>query len=405
MITGLNPCVLDTATPPIPEAQAWVRGYDGALGPLINLSQAVPGDPPPQAFLDQLAKAAHTAEATRYGGIFGDAPLRAAYAAECSSVYGAPITADEVAITAGCNQAFFVSVLAVAKAGDAVLLPAPWYFNHKMTLDMLGIEARPLPLAADAGFIPDIDQAAALIDERVKAVVLVTPNNPTGAVYPQGVLQAFKKLCAERGLKLIVDETYRDFLATPEVPPHGLFADPDWRDTVISLYSFSKAYAIPGHRVGAITASRAVLDEIGKVIDCVQICPARVPQMALPWAMDHLRDWRLETRTTIFARIEAFRAALAPCSAWRIDQIGAYFAYLRHPFKGVPASVVAEVLARECGVLALPGSYFGPGQDNHLRVAFANVGADIIATLSARFSKASQLSFGEQSQSGNVSHG
>lgn len=405
VMNGLNPDLLDTATPPIPEAQAWLRGYAGGLGPAINLSQAVPGDPPPAEFLERLAAAAGTAEAARYGDILGDAVLRAAHAADCAALYGTPIAADEVAITAGCNQAFFVSVMAVARAGDAVLLPAPWYFNHKMTLDMLGIEARPLPLAAEDGFVPDVERAAALLDERVKAIVLVTPNNPTGAVYPDGVLQAFRALCADRGLTLIVDETYRDFLPDEGTPPHGLFADPAWGDTVISLYSFSKAYAIPGHRVGAIVASRAVLAEIGKVLDCVQICAPRVAQLALPWAIENLRGWRAGARATIGERIDAFRTALQPFAGWRIDQIGAYFCYLRHPFEGVPASAVAEALARESGVLALPGSYFGPGQDTHLRVAFANVGSDVIATLGARFAHLADMPEGAAAKSKKVGHG
>lgn len=393
MTASLNICLVDTATPPIPQAQAWIKAYDGGCGPLINLSQAVPGDPPPQAFLDELAQAAATAAATRYGDIFGDPDLRAAYAAECSAVYGAPIAADEVAITSGCNQAFFVAIMAVAKAGDAVLLPAPWYFNHKMTLDMLGIEARALPLAAEHGFVPDVKAGADLIDDRVKAIVLVTPNNPTGAIYPDGVLQAFGDLCADRGLWLIVDETYRDFLPSAGHAPHALFARPGWRDTVISLYSFSKAYAIPGHRIGAITAGRAVLDEIGKILDCIQICPPRAAQLALPWAIDNLRTWRTETGHIIEQRIEAFSRVMATQPGWRIDQIGAYFAYLRHPFDGISGEKVAEELVRCGGVLALPGSYFGEGQEHHLRVAFANVGTDIIAGLGTRFARLSEIGF------------
>ncbi len=380
----MNALLLDTATPPIPEAQAWLAAYSGAHGPVINLSQAVPGDPPPQAFLDKLSEAAGRTEATRYGDILGDRDLRQAYAAEVSSTYCASVAADEVAITSGCNQAFFVAIMAIAKAGDAVILPAPWYFNHKMTLDMLGIEARPMPLSAEGGFLPDAKAAEALIDERVKAIVIVTPNNPTGAVTPPALLKSFHDLCKARGLWLIVDETYRDFLAGDDAAPHGLFCDPDWRKTLVSLYSFSKAYAIPGHRVGAITASAGLLAEIGKVLDCVQISAPRVPQLALPWAIEALRSWRQETRSTILARIEAFRAALQPFPEWRIDQIGAYFAYLRHPCIGTPAVKVAEVLARELGILTLPGSYFGPGQEGHLRVAFANVGADTIAEFGRR---------------------
>ncbi|NRG19536.1 aminotransferase [Rhizobiales bacterium] len=393
----VNRLIVDTATPPIPEAQGWLAGYSGAYGPVVNLSQAVPGDPPPQSFLARLSDAAALPEAAKYGDIFGDRTLREAFAEDVRALYGAEISANETAITAGCNQAFFVSVMAVAKAGDAVLLPAPWYFNHKMTLDMLGIEARPLPLSAEDRFVPDARRAAELIDEKVKAVVLVTPNNPTGAVYPDTTLRAFKDLCEARGIWLIVDETYRDFLPQAGEAPHTLFSASDWRKTVVSLYSFSKAYAIPGHRVGAIIASGDFIAEAGKILDCVQISPPRVPQLALPWAIRELKDWREETRAAILERIEAFRAALQPFPAWRIDQIGAYFAYLRHPYEGAAARDVAAALARETGVLTLPGSYFGPGQEGHLRVAFANVDANVLLGLGERFAAAGNLSI-----SGNI---
>jgi aspartate/methionine/tyrosine aminotransferase len=275
-------------------------------------------------------------------------------------------------------------MMTVARHGDAVLLPAPWYFNHQMSLDMLGIEPRPLPCPAEAGFVPQVADAEALIDERVRAVVLVTPNNPTGAVYPAHVIEAFAELCRRRGIFLVIDETYRDFLPAGVNRPHGLFADAKWRGTVIQLYSFSKSYAIPGHRTGAITADALLIDQIAKILDCIQICAPRPAQAVLPWAVEGLRPWREANRAEINRRIEVFRQALAPVPEWRIDSIGAYFAYLRHPFAGRTAQEVAERLASERGVLCLPGSFFGPGQDRHLRVAFANVSAEVLAELTGR---------------------
>ena len=379
----LNRRLVDTGTPPIPEALAWTRAYDGARGPLLDLSQAVPGYPPHPDILEALREAAGSQEAARYGDILGDGALRDAYAAHVSALYEADIDASEVAVTAGCNQAFFAAMIAMAGAGDAVLLPTPWYFNHKMTLDMLGIEARALPCEADHGFVPDVGDAEALIDGRVRAVVLVTPNNPTGAVYPPETIAAFADLCARRGLWLVIDETYRDFLPPGIDRPHALF-DGDWRGHVVQLYSFSKAYCIPGHRLGAAVAGEGFLAELAKVLDCVQICPARAGQIALTSAVPSLGAWRTANRDEIAARARAFREAADMLEGWRLDAIGAYFAYLRHPFDGVAADGVARALAAERGVLALPGRYFGPGQERHLRVAFANAGVEAISQIPAR---------------------
>jgi aspartate/methionine/tyrosine aminotransferase len=381
---AFNPDLVDTATPPIPAAKAWLQAYDGRHGPPIDLSQAAPGQPPPQALLSRAAEAAGQPDSARYGPIQGDMALRTALAADIRLAYGGDVTADDVAITTGCNMAFVVAMMALAKAGDAVLLPTPWYFNHAMTLEMLGVEVRPVPTSAEAGFVPTVEDVRRRLDGRVRALVLVTPNNPTGAIYPPETLQAFARLAREAGVALVLDETYRDVLPAPAQPPHGLFGLPDWRETLIHLYSFSKAYAAPGWRLGALAAGGSVQDQVAKVLDCLQICPARPGQAALAWGVEALRPWREQARADITARAHAFRAAMAPVKGWRVDQIGAYFAYVRHPFEGVPCAEVAEMLARRWGVLALPGSYFGPGQEAHLRFAFANAEQPALADAAAR---------------------
>ncbi|MGL4441579.1 MAG: aminotransferase, partial [Bosea sp. (in: a-proteobacteria)] len=380
----LNSLLLDTGTPPIPAAKSWLAAYDGRNGQAIDLSQAAPGSAPPDALLQMAAKAAGSADAARYGPIMGDMDLRQAFAADLLSTYGAPVTPTNIAITAGCNQAFVTVAMALAKAGDAIIVPVPWYFNHQMTLNMLGIEARALPTHAEHGFVPDVEAARALIDAKVKAIVLVTPNNPTGAVYPPDVIAAFAALCREAGIMLVLDETYRDFLPASAGQPHTLFQDADWKQNVIQLYSFSKSYAVPGWRLGTIVAGETVQAEIGKVLDCVQICPSRAGQQAVAWGIEALRDWREANRSDINARATAFRRAMSGLNGWSVDQSGAYFAYVRHPFGETPAAQVAEMLARRWGVLALPGSYFGPGQDGHLRMAFANVTTPAIADAVAR---------------------
>jgi aspartate/methionine/tyrosine aminotransferase len=386
MLTAtINPLVADVGSPPIPEAQAWRLRYDGSHGPLIDLSQAAPGAAPHPDLLERLAERAGSAEAARYGPIAGDEDLRGAYAADLSRLYGGRIESADVAITAGCNLASFVAMMLLARRGDAVLVPVPWYFNHQMSLDMLGIEPRPLPCRAEAGFVPTVADAEALVDERVRAIVLVTPNNPTGAVYPADAVEGFADLCRERGLFLVLDETYRDFLPSGMNRAHGLFTAESWRGTVIQLYSFSKSYAIPGHRTGAIVADARLIGQAAKILDCLQICAPRAPQAALPWAIEGLREWREANRRDINRRAEAFSAALARLPGWAVDSVGAYFAYLRHSFEGRTAQEVAERLATERGVLCLPGSYFGPGQESHLRVAFANVEAQVLETLTARF--------------------
>jgi aspartate/methionine/tyrosine aminotransferase len=381
---AINPDLIDTGTPPIPEAKGWLADYDGRHGPAIDLSQAAPGSAPPDALLERAAASAGSAAGARYGPIQGDMALREALAADMNALYRGDIQPGEIAITAGCNQAFVTAIMALARAGDAVILPSPWYFNHQMTLQMLGIEARVLPTLPEQGFVPDVASARALIDAHVRAIVLVTPNNPTGAVYPPATIAAFAALAREYGIALIIDETYRDFLPAGVIAPHALFTDPAWRESVVHLYSFSKAYAVPGWRLGALVAGGAAQGQIGKVLDSVQICPSRAGQAAVAWGVGALAAWREANRADINARAGAFRRAMSGLNGWSVDQAGAYFAYVRHPFEDVPAAQAAEMLAKRWGVLALPGPFFGPGQELHLRMAFANVDESAITQAVAR---------------------
>lgn len=352
----MNPLVTSTDSPPIPAVQGWGRAYDGSKGPLIDLCQAVPGYAPHPELLARLAAAASDPLNAKYGPIAGDTLLREVVAAESD------VSVDRVLITAGCNQAFFTAMLAFVPRGAAVLLPTPWYYNHKMTCDMLGLEARALPTSAASGFIPDPELAATLMD-GVAAVVLINPNNPTGAIYPHETVEKFAALCRERGAVLLIDETYRDFSAEPANPPTS---------DAIRLYSFSKSYAVPGHRVGSLTVPTGAVPQILKVLDCLHICPQRPAQTALAWAVDALRGWRHDNCVEMLRRAEGMQHAFGTIPDWHIETIGAYFAYVRHPFTGLSAWTLTEQLAREYGVMLLPAPAFA-GSPDHLRVSFANV--------------------------------
>ncbi|AWN42948.1 aminotransferase [Methylobacterium durans] len=383
----LNPLLRATDRPAIPLVQAWASRYAQDRGPLLDLCQAAPGYPPPPGLLVRLAEEARDPSNARYGAILGERSLRDAYARQVSDRLRGRIELDHVAITAGCNQAFTLAVLALAQRGDAVVLPRPWYWNHKMTLDMLGIEAVPLPCAEAAGFVPDAGAAEERITARTRALVLVTPNNPTGAVYPPATLAAFRDLCRRRGIALILDETYRDFLPDGAARPHDLFCDPDWADTLVNLYSFSKAYGIPGYRLGAVVAAPALIEQAFKVLDCLHVCPQRPAQAAMAALLPALDDWQAANRAEINRRGRAIRAVFRDLPGWSVASQGAFCAFVRHPFAGETAARIAERLGCEHGVACLPGSAFGDGLEAYLRLAYGGIGEADIPELGARLSR------------------
>ena len=366
-----------TFAPPVMEARRWLDGVTFAPDrPLINVSQAAPVEPPPAPLLQAIAEIALTDPAAHlYGPVLGLPELRAEVAARWSADYRATVTPSQVAITSGCNQAYASALMALTTEGDEVILPIPYYFNHRMWNDMTGVVTVPLPTGA--GLVPDPDHAAALITPRTRAIVLVSPNNPGGVEYPAEVLRAFYTLCQSRGLTLILDETYRDFDSRPG-PAHDLFQDPDWPATLVQLYSFSKAYRLTGHRVGAMTASAATLAEAEKFLDTVAICPNQIGQRAALWGMRNLSQWLAGERAEILDRRAAIAEGFPRLAAqgWELLGVGAYFAYVAHPY-ALPSDQVAKALVRQAGILLLPGTMFMPeGQPQaarQLRIAFANI--------------------------------
>lgn len=377
MTLPLNPAMAATDPPPVMEARRWLQGATFPTDrPLINVSQAAPIDPPPLGLRQALADAAlHNDAAHLYGPVLGLPDLRAEIAAQWSQAYGGTIVEAQVAITQGCNQAFTAVMSTLAGAGDEVILPTPWYFNHKMWLDMQGVTTVPLP--AGPGLIPQAEDAARLITPRTRAIVLVSPNNPGGVEYPAETLAAFRDLCRAHDLALIVDETYRDFDARTG-RPHDLFTDPDWDDTLIQLYSFSKAYRLTGHRVGAVVASTARLAEVEKFLDTVAICPSQLGQIGALWGMRNLAQWVAGERDEILSRRAAMVSGFAALPDWKLLGCGAYFAYVEHPFD-MASDTLAKRLVHDASLLMLPGTMFQPPGNpdgrRQLRIAFANVDA------------------------------
>jgi aspartate/methionine/tyrosine aminotransferase len=380
-----------TFTPPVMAARRWLDGVTHpADRPLINVSQAAPVMAPPLALREAVARIMmQDTDAHLYGPVLGLPALRDEIAAQWSAAYGGRIDAGQVGITSGCNQAFAAAIAALCGEGDQVILPVPYYFNHRMWLDMAGVTTVPLVCGAD--MVPTADAAAALITDRTRAIVLVSPNNPCGVEYPASTLRAFMDLARSKGIALIVDETYRDFDSRTDAP-HDLFSDPAWDDTLIQLYSFSKAYRLTGHRIGAVLTNPVRMAEIEKFLDTVAICPNQIGQRAALWGMQNLSDWLAGERAEILDRRAAITDHFPQLAAkgWSLLGVGAYFAYLEHPFATSSADL-AQSLVADAGILLLPGTMFMPDDmpagERQLRIAFANIDRAGIATLFDRLAK------------------
>ena len=378
----------DVDPPPVLEVKSWIANPDLQTSkPIIDVSQAAPTEPPPEKMLKFMADKVLSDNAVNtYGPVLGLDELRESLARQWSSQYNGKISKKNVAITSGCNQAFCASIATFTSENDEVIIPTPWYFNHHMWLQMAGVKT--VPLETDSNMIPILKKAKALITDRTRAIVLVSPNNPSGSIYSNELLQKFYKLCSSNNIRLILDETYKDF--HPNVSqPHKLFENTDWHQTLTILYSFSKAYRMTGHRVGALLTSYENLLEVEKVLDTFTVCPPQLGQYAANWSLANLDSWKSDRRTEILERAKHFSIKFEPLSAagWSLRGCGAYFAFVDHPFKE-GSETLAPLILRDQGILLMPGTMFYPKYDLHgprtFRIAFANIDKNKITTLLER---------------------
>ncbi|MEV4706179.1 aminotransferase [Actinoplanes sp. NPDC049316] len=360
-----------------------LRGPGG--GDLLDLAQAAPLYPPAPQVTEHVLRVARDPGGGRYTDVPGLPQLRGAFAAELSRDYEGVVGPGNVVVTAGCNQAFSLVASALAGPGDEIVVALPFYFNHDMWLRLNGV--RPVYLEPGPDLMPLAADAEPLITPRTRAILLVTPGNPTGATLGPDSIAAFAALAGRHGIALILDETYRSFRDTG-APAHRLFGEPDWDRTVVSLHSFSKELAIPGYRVGAVVASPALNREVCKLLDCVAICAPRIGQEAAWAGLTRARQWRHERAAEIAGHRARFAEVMAARpGGYELLSLGGYFAWLRHPFPGRSTMEVVRDLVVRQDTLVMPGSAFLPDDRGTLRVSVSNLGHGMIERFADRLSR------------------
>lgn len=380
-----SPDIAAVHYPPISEVRRWAAERpESAELPLIDLCQAVPDYPPAAALTDLLATLPADPLTARYTPDEGLPEVRAALAARYQRRYGALLDRENLCLTIGASQAFWLAIVTLCRAGDEVIVQTPYYFDHDMALAMLGIGRRYAPFDPANGGIPSPAAIAGLITPRTRAILLVTPSNPTGTVTPPEVLAELYGIAARHGIALLLDETYADFITSGEAP-HGLFASENWGDHLVQIMSFGKTYSLTGYRAGALVASPAFIHQALKAQDTMAVCQPRITQLALGHAADHLDGWVEENCRMMARRHELFcREFARPGNPFRLVASGSFFGWVRHPFTGLSSRQAARKLVDDAGLLTLPGEVFGPGFADYLRLALGNINEATIPPAIAR---------------------
>ncbi len=364
----------DVQTPVIPIIGRWITETPGT----ISLGQGLVSYGPPPDALEAARRFGARPADHRYGPVEGLPALVEAIEHKLASENGIAVRpASRVVVTAGGNLAFMNAILAIADADAEVILPAPYYFNHEMAVAIAGARAVPVPTGPDWQLdLPAIQDA---ITPRTRAVVTVSPNNPTGAVYPEDALRAVNALCRDRGLFHVHDEAYEYFLyeGARHFSPGSIAGA---ADHTISLYSLSKAYGMASWRVGYMVIPDALWEAVNKIQDTLLIAAPSVSQEAATAA---LRVGRAYTDAHV-AELDAmrrlvFEALNAPEVPCEIPPAGgAFYYFLRVPTR-LDALTFCERLIREHRVAAIPGSAFGDHAGCSLRISYGALDRTLVS--------------------------
>jgi aspartate/methionine/tyrosine aminotransferase len=344
----------------------------------ISLGQGVVHYGPPQAAINAARDALADPETHTYQDGAGNRSLLEAIAHKLQRDNGIEVARGSgVTVTAGGNMAFVHAILAITEPGDEIVLPVPFYFNHEMAIQMA--DCTPVRVRTDDRYQLDIDAIRAAVSPRTRAIVTVSPNNPTGAVYSEGALRSVNALCRERGLFHISDEVYEYFTygATRHISP-GSF-DGAHAHT-ISLFSLSKAYGFAGWRIGYMAYPELLADAVAKVQDTILVCPPVISQIAGVAAMTAGPAYcrrHLQPLAEIHDIVTGELRALEPlCTVPPAD--GAFYCFIRINVDVNPMQT-AERLIREHKVAVMPGTAFGMTEGCYFRVAYGALQKETVA--------------------------
>lgn len=370
--------------PPITEVKSWLAGRTfPADQPLIDLCQAIPNYPPPPELIAHLQDCLNDPRTYTYSPDEGLAEVRQAVGNWYQRRYHGAPNSQQLCLTIGASQAFWLAVCCLCRPGDEIILQAPAYFDHPMGLQALGVKAVFAPFLPASAGQPDVATIAGLISPRTRAILLTTPSNPTGAVIPADTLDDLFVLAQKNQLALILDETYNAFIATT---PHRLFKRNDWPNTFVQIASFGKTFALTGLRCGALIAGEDLISQALKLQDSMAVCQPRPAQQALAYGCQHLDGWVANNALLMQQRHDLFKTKFADSgSPFKLIASGSFFAWIQHPWPELTGRDAAKRLADQANLICLPGEAFGPGLTSYLRLAFGNIAAEQIPQTVQRF--------------------
>jgi aspartate/methionine/tyrosine aminotransferase len=343
-------------------------GIAAGMKDVIALGRGDPDFHTP-AHIVAAAKAALDANAHHYTGPTGLPPLRAAIAKDLKDSYGLDYTADEIVVTAGVQESIMLCMLALVAPGDEVLITSPRFTTYDTAVHLCGGVPVPVPTVEANDFALDVAEIEARITPRTRMFVMVSPNNPTGAVTPPAVIRQIAALAIKHDILIIADEIYAKMIYAPN--EHLSIATlPGMKERTITLNGFSKTYAMTGWRVGYLAAPLDFVEKVTEPRHTLSINTCTVSQHAALAALTGPQEPLHAMLAEYAERRDWLMPALTAAGFTYGHPGGAFYIYTNISSTGMPAPEFCERLLRDTGVMLFPGTMFGDDSTDYIRISY-----------------------------------
>lgn len=315
---------------------------------------------------------------TRYGPALGIPELREAIARKLASDNG--IEADpesEIMVTVGAQEALTLSMLALVDPGDEVIVPDPSYTNYRGHVPLVSGKPVYVPAREEDGFLMAPEAIQRAISNRTRVLLINSPANPTGAVAPREMLEAYADLAQENHLTVVSDEAY-EALVYDDVEHTSIASLPGMTERTVSVFSFSKTYAMTGWRVGYLTGPAQVVDAMHRMQEEVVSCPVTFVQYGALAALTGPQDCVSDMICEYDRRRRFIVDGLSSIEGVRcLEPAGAFYAFPDVSSFGLSSVAMAKYLLKEAKVVTVPGDAFGPSGEGFLRLSYASDISDL----------------------------
>lgn len=355
-------------SPIIPIVGQLIKNNSGT----ISLGQGVVSYSPPEDSFKFLSTFLEDSENHRYKAVQGIQPLLTAIEVKLTEDNNINLNQQQkIVVTAGANMAFVNALLAITSPGDEIILNTPYYFNHEMATIMAS--CHPVLIKTDKNYQLSLDAIEAAITEKTKAVVTISPNNPTGVVYSESLLREVNQICQRKGIYHISDEAYEYFTyeGIKHFSPGSIVGSEDY---TISIYSLSKAYGFASWRIGYMIIPEHLFVGINKIQDTILICPPVISQYAALGALEAGKAYclgHLEKIAVVRKIVLEYLQDLQDlCTITAAN--GAFYFFLKIN-RDLDDFELVKRLIEQYKIAALPGSTFGMKEGCYLRLAYGSL--------------------------------